>query len=221
MDILKQKSVQQTIPTFENHNYGKASQSVFSKPSYSKITLTKENEILKIFIPPKGFSPNFLTYIGFAICWNAFLDYGHLAVINTWSLESFFMALIALSCLGVCIGLTTQNVFNLFGKIWLSIDKKEISLSYQLLDFKYDYPKPTPREQISKLEIIKKVYFYKDSKGELIEVKPQINISAGAKKFILGNTLLGLIGANSIRQAEIEWLAYELSEWLDMPVSYI
>ncbi len=76
-------------------------------------------------------------------------------------------------------------MFNLFGKICLSVNREKISLEYCLFGFKFNYPSSASREQISKLEI-NKAYLKKDSEGGEVKVKPQICIWAGTKKFVIG-----------------------------------
>ena len=49
------------------------------------------------------------------------------------------------------------------------------------------------------------------SEGGRIEVKPQINIWAGTKKFRIG-------GGGLLSEIELDWLANELSDWLALPI---
>ncbi|NET60179.1 MAG: hypothetical protein F6K47_29760 [Symploca sp. SIO2E6] len=53
--------------------------------------------------------------------------------------------------------------------------------------------------------------YKKGYKGRMIEVKPQINIWAGTKKFGIG-------GDGLLSEIELDWLANELSDWLGLPV---
>ncbi|MBD2609651.1 serine/threonine protein kinase, partial [Scytonema hofmannii FACHB-248] len=86
----------------------------------------------------------------------------------------------------------------------------KISLRYQLFGFKYHRPRPASRHQILKLERTQTTY-KKDSEGNRIEVKPQVNIWAGTKKFGIG-------GGGLLSEIELDWLANELSDWLGLPV---
>ncbi|MBD2606994.1 serine/threonine protein kinase, partial [Scytonema hofmannii FACHB-248] len=86
----------------------------------------------------------------------------------------------------------------------------KISLRYQLFGFKYHRPRPASRHQILKLERTQTTY-KRDSEGNRIEVKPQINIWAGTKKFGIG-------GSGLLSEIELDWLANELSDWLGLPV---
>lgn len=72
-------------------------------------------------------------------------------------------------------------------------------------------PKPAPRQDIIKLERTKLTYS-RNSNGDRITVKPQINIWAGTKKFTLGKG--GLLS-----EVELDWLAAELSQWLNLAIN--
>ena len=130
--------------------------------------------------------------------------------IATWSQGGWFAAFFALGHLGVGLWLVLQILFTLLGRVRLQIDQKKISLSYQLLGFRYYRPRSVPRHHIIKLERTETSY-KKDSEGDRVEVKPQINIWAGTKKFGIG-------GGGSLSEIELDWLARELSDWLDLPI---
>ncbi len=201
-------SANEALLALKNPNFKKNFKSVASKPSYSKIVLTKKNELLEIFIPPKGFSPDLLTTIGVAIFWSTLSIYFCFDAINFWNLES----LIFLYTLYLGIKEILLVLFNLFGKIWLSVNQEQISLEYCLFGFKFNYPSPASRDKISKLEI-NKAYLKKDSEGGEVKVKPQICIWAGTKRFVIGKGL--------IKETELIWLGYELSLWLDLPITRV
>ena len=183
---------------------------VLSQPANSRVVLIKENERLEICIPPKGFSINLLPKIVFAIAWNGFLVlwYSH-AIIN-WSSGGWFAALFALGHLGIGVWLIRQILWTLFGQTWLYLDQEKISLSSQLFGLKYYSPRPAARHQITKLERTGNSYT-KNSEADRVKVKSKINIWAGTKKFEIGAR--GLLS-----EIELDWLAHELSEWLDLPI---
>ncbi|MDJ0594202.1 MAG: serine/threonine-protein kinase [Pleurocapsa sp. MO_226.B13] len=183
---------------------------VHSKPADSKVVLTKGENRLEICIPPTGFNIVLLPMVVFAIIWNGFLVNWYSHAIATWSQGGWFAAFFALGHLGVGLWLVLQIWFTLLGRVRLQIDQKKISLSYQLLGFRYYRPRPVPRHQIIKLERTETSY-KKDSEGDRVEVKPQINIWAGTKKFGIG-------GGGSLSEIELDWLARELSDWLDLPI---
>ncbi len=82
-------------------------------------------------------------------------------------------------------------------------------MSYQLFGLRPHYTLFAPRQQIIKL---KQIQTYKtDEDGNKVEVKPQINIWAGFQKFEIG-------GNNLLSEIELDWLAHELSDWLELPI---
>jgi hypothetical protein len=175
--------------------------------------LTKKQDGLEIFIPPKGFSLDLLPIIGFAVIWNGFLVMWYSIAILNGSFVGLFLAFFALGHLGVGLWLILQILFALFGQVWLHLDQEQISLMYQLFDLKYYRPQPAPRHQIIKLERTQTSY-KTGSKGQRVEVKPQINIWAGTKKFRIG-------GGGLLSETELDWLAHELSNWLGLTISQV
>lgn len=181
------------------------------KPTDSRIVLTKKHNLLEIYIPPAGFTLELLPIIGFAIIWNGFLVNWYAIALSSWSSGGAFAAFFALLHVGVGLWLILGILFAFFGRIWLYIDPERITLRYQLFGLKYHRPSPASRHQITKLERTQTSY-KRDSEGGRVEVKPQINIWAGTKKFTIG-------GGGLLSEIELDWLAFELSAWLGLPLT--
>jgi serine/threonine protein kinase len=181
------------------------------KPAGSRVQLVKDREKIEIILPPAGFNPSLVFLIPFAIAWNSFLVMWYGMAISTWSSGGWFMGLFAIGHLAVGLTLIFTILFTIFGKMSLRIDRQLISLSFEVLGFKWNKPRPSPREHISKLELTTRSY-RKDSDGDRVEVKPQINIWAGVQKYEFG-------GGGIIVDPELEWLAQELSDWLGLPTT--
>lgn len=181
------------------------------KPAGSRVQLIKDREKIEIILPPLGFNISLLFLVPFAIAWNSFLVMWYGMAISTFSFFGWFMGLFAIGHLAVGLGLIGSILFILFGKIVLRIDRQSISLSFEMLGFKWHKPRPAPREHICKLELTKRSY-RKDSDGDRVEVKPQINIWAGVQKYEFG-------GGGIIVDPELEWLAQELSDWLGVAIT--
>ncbi|MDJ0633265.1 MAG: serine/threonine-protein kinase [Xenococcaceae cyanobacterium MO_188.B29] len=205
------KSATEALEALESQRTQKKAALVASKPADSRVVLKKENERLEIYIPTKGFSLDLLPTIVFATIWNGFLVNWYSHAISSWSSFGWFMAFFAIGHLGVGIWLIIQILFTLLGKTRLSVDKKKISLRYQLFGLSYYRPRPAARQTIIKLERTKTSYV-KVSRGGTKKVKPQIKIWAGTKKFSIG-------GGGLLAEIELDWLAHELSEWLELPIS--
>lgn len=204
------ESAERALETLKNPKPQTKPALVISKPRDSKVVLTKKAEYLEICIPPAGFSIQLLPIIGFAIFWNGFLGVWYSIAIATWNQGGWLAALFALGHLGVGIWLILSILFALFGNTLLYIDNKKISLRYQLFGLKYYRPRPMSRHKIVKLERTNSFY-KKDSDGDRVEVKPKINIWAGTEKFGIG-------GNGVISEIELDWLAQELSDRLELPV---
>ncbi|OKH29299.1 serine/threonine protein kinase [Chroogloeocystis siderophila] len=181
------------------------------KPPDSKVVLSKKHDILEIYIPPKGFSLELLTIIFFAILWISFLVNWYAMALSSWSSGGWFAAFFALGHLAVGIWLIIKILFAFFGQIWLRIDQEKIALKYQLFGLTYHHPRPALRQRVIKLERTQTSY-RTDSDGGRVEVKPQINIWAGTRKFKIG-------GGGLLSEIELDWLAVELSDWLGLPIS--
>jgi hypothetical protein len=104
-------------------------------------------------------------------------------------------------------------LFTVWGSTRLRLDEQQVALTYELFGFKFDRPKRSPRQNITKLVYIPQ-YFIKDSDGEKTQVTAQLDIWAGVQKYQLG-------GNNSPIKSEVEmeWLAQELSDWLGIEIT--
>ncbi len=184
---------------------------VTTQPEGSKVVLTKKHNYLEIIIPPKGFSLGLLPLIGFAVIWDGFLMKWYSMAILSWSSGGWFAAIFALGHLGAGFWVTLPILLALFGQIRLHINREQIALSYQLFGLKYHCRRSGPRQQIIKLERTRTFYKPDPENGD-VEVKPQINIWAGTQKFEIG-------GSGLLSKPELDWLAHELSDWLELPIS--
>lgn len=178
---------------------------VVSKPSGSKIKLTKDANSLDILMPCQGFSAGVGSLILFAIAWNSFvLVWTGTAVLSAPMGFNIFFVLFSLPFWGAGIGMIRQILSNLFGRVRLCLNQQEISLTYEIFGFKFNRPHPAPIQNIDKLEV---EYF--SNFGKVIN---KIIIWAGVHKYELSRN-------NQITQAELDWLALELSEWLGLPIT--
>ena len=93
---------------------------------------------------------------------------------------------------------------SLLGQTQLQIDQQQISLTSKRLGFQSGRSQTSPRLQISRLEYRKE--------GEQGNDESHLALWAGAQKYELrGNPPLTI--------SELDWLAYELSTWLKLPIS--
>lgn len=95
---------------------------------------------------------------------------------------------------------------SLLGQTQLQIDPQQISLTTKRLGFQAGRPQIAPRHRINKLE------YSKTTDGQSGASDPQLIIWVGTEKYELN-------GSASLTISELDWLAYELSTWLKVPVS--
>ena len=184
---------------------------VATQPVGSRVVLTKKHNYLEIIIPPKGFSCGLLYVIWWAVLLNVPMVMWYCGAILSWSSGGWLPAFLALPFLVIGLNMILMILFDLFGQIRLHIDREQIALSYQLFGLRPHYTLSAPRQQIIKLERNRAIY-KTDADGNAVQVKSQINIWAGIQKFEIGCG--GLLS-----EPELDWLAHELSDWLELPIS--
>ncbi|MDZ8184649.1 MAG: serine/threonine-protein kinase [Nostoc sp. ChiSLP02] len=201
------------IAILDNPHWRNLPVAVISKPDGSKIQLTKNQDFLEIIVPPAG-SDLSIVFTGlFAIAWNSFILFWTIGVLLGPFPVSIPLALFSLPFWGAGCLLVYTFFFHLFGRISLRLNSEEITLTSELFAWKFNRPRTSPRKSITKLVYTPK-HFTKDSQGHKIAVPAQLDIWAGVKKYQLGN-ISGAIKS----EAELEWLAYELSDWLGLPIT--
>ncbi|MBD2017080.1 serine/threonine protein kinase [Microcoleus sp. FACHB-53] len=205
---------------------------VVRQPSDSKISLTKNADSLEILIPAKGL--NFNTGLWFLI---AFLYYFTLVIllflvflglfspsIMSWVRDSLAL----LPELPEWIKGIISIVFTFFAPVFLSVKttllfhvaflRVRLRTNQQKFVLTYDpYNRCFPnlckvqglRQAIAHLEYIKRP----STKGRRGKRKSRIIVwIGGTQSFTLGDY-------GRISEAELDWLAYELSDWLGMPIA--
>ena len=184
----------------------------FAKPTGSKIKLTKDEHSLEILIPPTSFHPAMMFFILFALSWNSLvLVWTFSAIATPFPLNILFI-LFSLPFWGAGFHIVSKLVFNFFRTIRLSLNQKHIALSREIFGLKFNWLAPTAIQNINKLVYLPRTYTT-DSEGRKVEVPPQLIIWVGVQKYQLGG-IKGIIHSDP----EIEWLAYELSHWLDLSI---
>ncbi len=184
-----------------------------SKPPGSKIQLTKNQDVLEIIIPPIGWQSSMLFLGSFAIAWNSFILFWTIGALSAPFPINLPFALFSLPFWGAGGFMMYGFLFTVWGRIRLRLDQQQVALTYELFGFKFRRPRPSPRQNITKLVYIPQ-HFTKDSDGERTRVPAQLELWAGVEKYqIEGST-------NAIKsEAEREWLAHELSDWLGIEIT--
>ncbi len=194
---------------------------VVFQPEDSKIQLIKQKERLEITIPPVGFS----LQVGFLCCF----DLIWLSMLISWTISVWREPLLMLFPLfhwAFGIWLLLAILFTLFGKIRFCLTQQKISLTYELLGLKYASPRPGNRQDIDKLEVVERQILRPvRSKTEPVRVRvpSQLVVRAGKRKYVLGRNPLAqwlrIRRRRVLNSSELDWLAKELSDWLELPIS--
>lgn len=190
------------------------------KPNDSKVTLTKNSQFLEIVIPPIGLNSS-VTYINIFLSLifclllpllpTFFINTAH----NAMALEAlqidYAVALFKLIgypfSIAVCGGIIyfLFKVFlGVFGKMRFRLDRKQISLIYELFGIQRHSPLPSLRKNIQRIEQIQTDY----------KAIRYLAIWAGKNKYELS--------ANPhfpLTTPEVYWLAEEISNLLNLPVA--
>ncbi|MEH2069303.1 MAG: serine/threonine-protein kinase [Nostoc sp.] len=185
---------------------------VVSKPDGSKIQLTKNQDSLEIIVPPADFEPSIVFTGLFAIAWNSFILFWTIGALSAPFPVNIPFALFSLPFWGAGFLMVYKFLFHLFGRISLRLNSEQISLTWDLFAWKFYRPRTSPRQSITKLVYIPK-HFTRDTQGNRISVPAQLDIWTGVKKYQLGNM------STAITEAELEWLAHELSNCLGLPIT--
>jgi hypothetical protein len=192
-----------------------SSMQIAEKPPYSKIKLTKKSSSLLVYIPPVGFHPSLLSIMGFAAFWNGFL-----LVWTSMAARTPFpgkLAAMAFSIPFWAIGLflVYALLFCFYGQTHLHIDNQVVDYVKTLFGQRVSRQKPILRRDIQRLTFIPK-HFYRDSDGDRTERPAELLIGEGSKRVRVGGVRGGIE-----HEAEVYWLAYEISEWLNISLETI
>ena len=103
------------------------------------------------------------------------------------------------------------------GRSYFRIDQEQITLTWKTFFRDYHDPSPAPRQCIHKL--IYKPTQLKKSFQRYEKIPPQLIIKAGLDEYNIYHHLYHSFHFESITDPEIEWLAQELSNWLDLPIT--
>ncbi|NDJ15882.1 serine/threonine protein kinase [Myxacorys almedinensis] len=184
------------------------------QPAGSRVRISKLNQAIEVVILPNGFQWASVFLAPFAIAWNSFIFF--------WTLSAFFIPfpinipflLFSLPFWSAGIAMALSALFPVFGSVRLRIDQHNISLTWEMFGLKCSRPRDDQRQNIYKLVYVPK-HFVKDSDGDRIHKPASLEIRTNRREY----QLTGRHGGIGIAtEAELEWIAHELSEWLDMPI---
>ncbi|GAB1541920.1 serine/threonine-protein kinase [Scytonema sp. NUACC21] len=184
-----------------------------AQPANSKIKLQKDENCLEILVPPTGFQPS-MTFMGlFAIAWNSFIFFWTVNAFSAPFPANIPFVLFSLPFWGAGFQMMSSILFPLLRRSRLTVDRFSVRFLWEILGFQYNRVPPTATRDITKLVYTPKT-FINDLQGNTIEIPPKLTIWAGVNEYQLGGRK-GL----TYSEPEIQWLAYELSDWLGLPLT--
>jgi hypothetical protein len=218
-------SASEALQGLSASNLVPTSSAAIRQPAGSKVKLTKNSQFIEILIPSAGFSLEIAFMVIFAIVWLGFLSMwtgGALLAGGGW------FALFSILHWSVGLMLAGTILFTLFGRVRLRIDSNSVYLSHELFGLKR--VRTGSRRDISKL--VQPEPFYKQVRTKhgtrQVLVKPGIVLWVGTQKYEFGGNSgnswfspsnMGL-STEGLSDPELDWLAYELSDWLEMPIEH-
>jgi hypothetical protein len=186
-----------------------------AKPPQSKIKLTKNQSSLLICIPPVGYHPVLIPFVVFAIIWNGLLLLMTLEALRNPSVYNWGLHLFFIPHLLIGLFIVYGCLFIAYSSTQLKIENQTVNYGQFLFGHRIRRIKTIDRSEIYKLAFTPKCFSY-DSDGARQEQPAQLQIDACSQEIILGG-----IGGGIKTEAEVEWLAYEISDWLDIPLKII
>ena len=187
---------------------------VASKPVGSKILLNKSADSLEILIPPRGFRFNTIGWIFLSLLLHLMVLTPIPTVLEYGIAPSGILFLLCMLGFGIWMNLE-KILFPLFGRIRLRFNQQAMIIGYELLGLKYQR-RPVPRQHICKLvhtrrytRVVRSGEFSVDS---TIKEEPRLVVWGGTKQYQLSSEKV-------IKEPELDWLAQELSNWLELPIT--
>jgi len=183
---------------------------VVSKPKDSRVELRNGKDELEIFIPPVGFNLTTLIPCPLFIFWFYFV-FSQFPNPIKWFAILFGIFIFSVFLL--------NSVFKVFGYIILYINQDKIELLYEIFGIKFREQPVSHRSDICKLEVVGRTLYNNT------EIPPRLIIWAGKRHYELGKIFFPVKVNNSsidkeyLTSPEIDWLAQELSDFLDLPIT--
>ena len=174
--------------------------------------MTNKKDKFEVLIPPKGVSFRYLLLLLPFLLTNVVL--GFMAFIEPTMIAMILYPLM----LGIYIinGILPILLFSPFGYTRLYINREKIKITYELFGIKFNRQPSSSKNDICKLEIVGRT-IDKSTKGHP-EIPSRLIIWAGNRSYEIGKIVPSL-EKEYLTSPEIDWLAQELSHFLELPIS--
>ena len=147
----------------------------------------------------------------FTIAWNSFILFWSISTFSIPFPGNVFFILFSLPFWAVGISLIGTLLFALKGQYICQIDSTEITSTFSLLGYTLQWPRSSLTADVTEVEFID-AYWQRNSKGGKTKVPPSLKLWVGNTEYSIGQFM-------SLKKPELLWLAQELSQWLDVPMT--
>ena len=189
------------------------------KPDRTKIKLIKGGEFFEIYIPPYEYYLSIFFIAPFTFFWDGMLI---LLLTEENRLFEGMEAILIASFIIIGLFLIYACLFILFRKTFFRIDRHEISLTKTLFGRQVHSKITLPKLEIANITFFPS-YSGRDSDGDFVTRTAALMCETETKSISIcgrwGGSLFNLARGVVKTDAEVEWLAYEISEWLDKPLT--
>jgi serine/threonine protein kinase len=214
LEVLNKQEIRPAIaPIDKPSTLAAATPDLSLKPQYTDVVCKKNTEYIEFIIPTPGLGFAILGLVSFVIplllVINGIIfasNRRHLGLFHG-TIDEFLIMLWLLLAGSIFFAL----FFTFFSKIKLRIDRQRISLKKELWSLKTNI---LPSSSTLTIRSIKKYArtYGKDAQGNTVWLNSVLEIVAGSRKYSLNSS-------NKLNMREIDWIAYEISEWLNLPIN--
>ena len=207
LKMLNNQEIRPAIaPITQSSDLAEATNNFALKPEYTDVICKKNTEYIEFIIPTPGLGFAILGVVSFLI--PCILGVCNNIKIGYWSAYSkILVPLLFLFGAAVVFAL----IFSYFGKIKLRIDRSQISLKKELWGFKKNLLPPSSTKTIQSIHKLS-LPCGKDADGNIIWLTNKLEIVADSHKY-------PLTSFRKLNTKKIDWIAAELSEWLNLPIT--
>ena len=180
---------------------------IVQQPPDSDVSLTKTADFLEIVLPAKGFGFGHLAALSLLAPILFYWGQSTWIVLISDSISSFLIA-------GGLFALLLGWIFyTLFVRTGLRIDRDKISFFKDFWGLRWRRSHPISRQTITQLELTKE-YLDRQDNSKYKWINQGIIIWVGKQRY-------ELVRKGLLTDAELNWLAHELSERLGLPITFL
>jgi serine/threonine protein kinase len=193
-------SAREALQALRNPRSPKQITPIVRQPADSDVILRKTSDFLEIVLPPKGFG--FGHVAGLSLVTPLLLVWGSPVAV---ALNARQISLFIVTCglLALCIG---WILYALFARTRLRIDRQQICFIQELFGLRWQRSHPLPKGDSCQVELTQQ-YLTTNPKGENVWISQRLILRVGKQQY-------ELVKKGRLTDGELDWLAYELTDWL-------